>query len=138
MSVDNVFYDSNIIVYALSNDNQTKRNISLAAIKKHPPIISTQVLNECANVFLRKKGFSPKDTKKMVDLLAKFSDVALISIETIHIALDVMERYHLSYYDSLIIASAIQSDCNIVYSEDMQDGLVVDDKLTIVNVFNDS
>ena len=71
----------------------------------------------------------------MLNNISDFSHVCHISLETIHIALDVKARYGFSYYDCLIIASALQNDCTEVLSEDLQDGQIINGKLRIVNIF---
>ena len=48
----------------------------------------------------------------------------------------VAERYQLSFYDALIVAAALQTDCSTLYSEHMQDGLVIDERLRVRNPFN--
>lgn len=57
----------------------------------------------------------------------------MITIETIRLAWQVKSRYQLSYWDSLIVASALQSGCAILYTEDLSHGLVIDNSLRITN-----
>ena len=132
---DRVFFDTNVLIYAFSSDNQNKGHMAIEAIKKFPPIISTQVLSECANVFLRKKRFSLSITREMLNFISDFSHICQISLETIHFALNIQEKYGFSYYDCLIIASALQSNCTKIFSEDMQSEQMIEGKLQIVNIF---
>ena len=41
----------------------------------------------------------------------------------------------LGFYDSALLASALLADCDTFFSEDMQNGLVIEDQLTICNPF---
>lgn len=54
---------------------------------------------------------------------------------TIVKAIDLVEQRHFSYWDSLIISAALRTNCNILYTEDLQNGQVIDNKLTISNPF---
>lgn len=54
---------------------------------------------------------------------------------TLFAASDLRDRYSLSYWDSVIVASALETGAEILYSEDMQDGLLVNNQLRIVNPF---
>jgi predicted nucleic acid-binding protein len=62
-------------------------------------------------------------------------EIALITEERIREALALHDRLHFSYYDSLMIASALSCNCKYLISEDMQDGQIINGKLKIVNVF---
>jgi predicted nucleic acid-binding protein len=58
-----------------------------------------------------------------------------ITLDTHGEALAIAERYSYRIYDALIVASALEARCAILYSEDMQDGQVIDGRLTIRNPF---
>jgi predicted nucleic acid-binding protein len=61
--------------------------------------------------------------------------VELVTLPTVHVALDIRERYGFSWYDSLIVAAALESNCDLLYSEDMQHGQIIEGRLSIVNPF---
>ena len=130
---DNIFIDSNVILYAFSKNKRKKERAK--NIIKNRGNISIQVLNEVSNTLFKKSKLEPTVVKKSIDLLIKYFQVYEVKIYTIYRALDLKERYKFSYYDSLIIASAIENGCDILYSEDMQHKQVIDDKLTIINPF---
>ena len=130
---DNIFIDSNVVLYAFSK-NKRKKEIAKNIIRNRGNI-SIQVLNEVSNTLFKKSKLEPTIVKKSIDLLIKYFQVYEVKIYTIFRALDLKERYKFSYYDSLIIASAIENGCDILYSEDMQHKQVIDDKLTIINPF---
>ncbi len=100
------------------------------------PSISVQLLNEFLNVSLRKRGL-PWD--EIEELLAAINSLAAhvrpMDMQLHRRGREISKRYRLGVYDSMIIASALLDDCDILYSEDMQHGLVIDNRLTIVNPF---
>ena len=61
--------------------------------------------------------------------------VELITLATVHVALEIRERYGFSWYDSLIVAAALESGCELLYSEDMQHGQVIEGRLRVINPF---
>ncbi|HHH18939.1 MAG TPA: PIN domain-containing protein [Campylobacterales bacterium] len=63
--------------------------------------------------------------KTLQENVLSIASVADLNYQTYEIAFRVRQKYNVSYWDSLVVASALQSDCEILYSEDMQDGLVV-------------
>lgn len=127
------FIDTNIVIYSLGTDS-TKAHIA-APLFIGSPTISTQVLSETANVAFKRLSLSLAETRTLITTLEAMCRVEVISMGAIHTALDIRERYGLSWYDSLIVASALEADCDILYSEDMQNGQEIDGRLRIVNPF---
>jgi predicted nucleic acid-binding protein len=127
------FLDSNILVYLMDKD-LVKREIVLAFVSKKY-IISTQVVAENVNACMRSLKLSKeKSYNHGIELLEKFN-VVLLNPSTFHSAFKISNKYQLSWWDSLIVSSALENNCEILYSEDMQDGLVIESKLTIINPF---
>jgi predicted nucleic acid-binding protein len=87
------------------------------------------------NVLKRKFSLEYSQIQNTVRELSEQFEIALVSVNTIEIALNLAERYRYSYFDSLILASACETGCQILYSEDLQDGQQIDNQLTIVNPF---
>lgn len=132
---DKYFIDSNILIYAHNDLNAVKTEKAQELIEQLTPTVSTQVLNEFSNAF-RKKFHT--DWAIIRDMLSEVSDNTLLhknDLTTVLKATDIAERYRYSFYDSQIIAAAIESDCTILYSEDMQNGHLIDGKIKIVNPF---
>ena len=126
------FVDTNIVVYAFESGNKSER--ALAALTG--ATISVQVLNEFAAVCLRKLRYD----RPMLDLLVSEIRAQVDSIvpvtEAIHdLAREIVFRYKLGLYDSVLISAALLADCDTFYSEDMHDGLVIEGSLTIRNPF---
>ena len=124
--------DTNVVVYAFIDDprNQIARSLLTKA-----PRLSVQVLNEFTRVARRKLAFDWQKIDAAVIELAGLSTIISLSLSVHHTGRRVAERYQLGIYDALIIAAALESGCDTLYSEDMQDGLVIDDRLTIRDPF---
>lgn len=137
---DKYFIDTNIFVYAFNNDNPEKNKIAIGLIKsaiiEHRGCISYQVIQEFINVSTKKfeVPLSIIDCKKYLDsVLVPLCEV-FTSVELYHRALEMMERWQYSFYDSLIITAAVKADCKILYTEDLQHNQRIQ-SLTIINPF---
>ena len=135
------FVDTNVWLYALiDSDNSSKTHIArdLLLNQSRPIITSTQVINEVCVNLIRKAGVGEETVRELT--VAFFSRYeVLLTTETLLLeASRLRERHSLSYWDSLIVAAALQGNAATLFSEDMQDGLVVDGTLTLSNPFNQS
>lgn len=133
---DKAFLDTNIIIYSYSQDEPEKRNCARACSQAYESWISTQVLNETVNTLKRKFSLDYHQIRAVVDELSQQTKLIVVSLDTIRKALGIAERYQYSYFDSLIIASALEAGCNRLYSEDMQDGQRIDNTLALINPFS--
>ncbi len=129
-----VFVDTNVLVYAVA-DAQPKRAIAQSLLSENEIVVSTQVISEFVAVCLRKRILSGADTIKAAREFLDILRVTTLSKTTVEAALDLMETHRFSYWDSLIIAAAIESGCSLLYSEDLQDGQFISQRLTIRNPF---
>ena len=134
MAAAKAFIDSNVILYLLSKD--TKKADAAEAVLRAGGLISVQVLNEIANVALRKIGMSWAETNQFLASIRSLCAIESLTVETHDRGRDVAERYGLSVYDSMIVAAALLAGCTVLYSEDMQHGLVMDKQLRVANPFN--
>lgn len=133
MSGAEFFFDTNVVLYLLSADSaKADRAEELLAIGG---IISVQVLNEFAAVASRKLGMSWPEIREVLAQIRVVCPVEPMSVDTHDKAVQVAERYGLSIYDALIVAAALLAGCATLYSEDMQDGQVIERQLTIRNPF---
>ena len=139
---DKVFIDSNIWLYALiedqNSDDEFKHILAKKLLLKNDNIeISTQVVNEVAINLMRKANKDNDYIFELIqDLISTYKVHSQTSVELITAA-SLRLIYSFSYWDSLIVASAINNGCTILYSEDMQDGLQVHNKLEIINPLRD-
>jgi predicted nucleic acid-binding protein len=83
----------------------------------------------------RKYGISFEKLQILSDIFWRKFKVALLRKSSVDKALSVANQYKYSYWDSLIIASALENKCKILYTEDMQDGQIIEGKLKIENPF---
>jgi len=133
MSGTEFFFDTNVVLYLLSADPaKADRAEELLAIGG---VISVQVLNEFAAVASRKLGMSWPEIREVLAQIRVVCPVEPMSVDTHDKALQLAERYGLSPYDALIVAAALLAGSTTLYSEDLQDGLVIERQLTIRNPF---
>lgn len=128
-----VFIDTNILLYLLSADHDKADRAEL--IVQAGGLISVQVLNEMANIPLRKLAMSWREINEVLSLIRSLCPTVPLTIETHDRGRLVAERYGLSVYDAMIVAAALLGGCETLYSEDMQNGLLIDQQLRICNPF---
>jgi len=137
---DSVFLDTNIFVYTFDHTAPRKRQqanqLVAEAIETGRGVISFQVVQEFLNVATRKfkTPLSPADCRTYVDRVLAPLCTVWPSIPLYHRALEVLDRWGFSLYDSLVIAAAKEAGCSELCSEDLQNGQVLGD-LTITNPF---
>jgi len=132
---DKVFIDTNILIYFATDKTEKSEIIVNKLYECEYSFISIQVLNEFNNTCFKKSLLKPDEIEFAVKEYSTMFNVAILNIDTILGALRIKQKYSFSYYDSLIISTALQNDCKILYSEDMQHLQRFDDKLTIINPF---
>ena len=128
------FIDTNILLYLMSEDSNKADRAE--TIVRAGGTISVQVLNELANVTHRKLAMSWMEINELLSLIRSLcSSIEPLTIETHDLGKLIAERYKLSVYDAMIVAAALLGGCETLYSEDMQDGLLIDNQLRICNPF---
>jgi predicted nucleic acid-binding protein len=132
---DTVFPDSNIMVYSYSNSELNKREIARKLIADSNSFISTQVLQELCNTITRKFKFNYDQAATTIKECCQNNNLHTNTENTILQACQIAERHGFSFYDCMIIAAAIESNCTVLYSEDLQDGQIIEGKLTVKNPF---
>jgi predicted nucleic acid-binding protein len=123
------FLDTNIFVYALDSaaprkKGTTAKSLLRKVIEDRNGAASYQVIQELVNVVLRKfeVPLSHADLGDFIDNSFRRMLVIHSSLQLFHGAMAVQARYRLSWYDSIIVAAAIESGCTKLFSEDMQHG----------------
>jgi predicted nucleic acid-binding protein len=131
---DKAFFDTNVFVYAIIQDDP--RSDHAEELIAQGGTVSVQVLSEFAAVARRKTKMPWVEIRRALDgIKALCPDPLPITLDTHQDALAIAERYGYRIYDALIVASALEARCTILYSEDMQDGQVIEKRLTIRNPF---
>lgn len=126
------FVDTNVVLYLL--DEGTKADRAEAILGKGPRI-SVQVLNEAMVNCRRKAGLSWGETGAFLSGVQALCPVDDLTLQTHEVGRALAERYGFSVYDSMIVSAALIAKCTTLWTEDMQDGLLVEDQLRIVNPF---
>ena len=134
----NCFADTNLIVYTVDPDEPEKRRHSKdllnQIINRHTLVLSPQSLNECYRVVTEKRDLMPRsEARRFVDAWRPYC-TAPYDLEVTREAWRVQDRYGLSWWDCMLLGSAIRARCEIFLSEDMQHEQTVD-SLTILNPF---
>ncbi len=132
-----VFLDSNIIVYAYSEDEPEKQAIAYSLCSLPDRWISTQVMIEFSNIARRKMGKEwPAITQALLEISKNFQLLTTNS-DTIILASQLAARYQLNWFDSLIVAAGLEAGATLLYSEDLNDSQVFEKQLKVVNPFKE-
>jgi predicted nucleic acid-binding protein len=118
----------------LEGNDTHKRRIAEDLLSSNP-VISSQVISEFVNVIRRLRDVSKYQLIIETACLFRYCPIVPVSHSILQRAAQFIARYDFQVFDSIIVASAVESGCEILYSEDMHQGLIVDGQLTIVNPF---
>ena len=127
------FFDTNVLLYLLSGDI-TRADRAEAALATGG-VLSVQVLNEFASVAMRKIHMPLDEIREVLATVRALCKIVPITEATHDKGIEIADRYGLSIYDAMIVASALIADCEILLSEDIQEGQVFDGALKIQNPF---
>ena len=127
------FLDSNVILYLASG--QPAKADRAEELVASGGTISVQVLNEIANVARRKMGMSWAETRDFLSMVRGLFKVEPVTLEIHDAGVHLAERYRLSVYDAMIASAALLAECDTLFLEDLQDGLLVKGRLRVVNPF---
>ncbi len=134
------FVDSNVLIYSYDSRQPRKQQLASDLLKAlwatNAAAISPQVINESLNTLLRLyRDVEPAQTTR--ERLRPYFGWIKSSIDEplVRAAWLVSDRYGVSHWDGLIVAAAQRARCDVLYSEDMQAGMVFDSTLRVVNPF---
>jgi predicted nucleic acid-binding protein len=131
------FFDTNVLVYADDKSAPAKQRRSVELVAEHrrskSGVVSYQVLQEYFVTVTRKLRLDPAIARRKIELIAEF-DVAAPDLNDILAAIDLHRLHNISFWDALILRSAKNSGCSVLYSEDMQASRMIEG-LQIVNPF---
>lgn len=131
------FFDTNVLVYADDKAAPAKQRRALDLLAEHrragTGVVSLQVLQEYFVTVTRKLHVDVRIARRKVELLAEF-DVAAPEVADILAAIDLHRIHGFSFWDALVVRSAKQAGCRVLYSEDLQDARELDE-VRFVNPF---
>jgi predicted nucleic acid-binding protein len=133
MSDAEPFFDTSVLLYLLSSESEKADRVE--TLLAESGVISVQVLNEFTTVATRKLAMPLADVREILDTVRGICRTEALTVDDHDRAGEVMERYKFSFYDSVIVASALRAACQILYTEDLQHGQVIEQQLKVVNPF---
>jgi predicted nucleic acid-binding protein len=133
MSGADSFFDTSVLIYLLSSDSEKADRVE--ALLAESGTISVQVLNEFTAVASRKLDMPLDEIREVLDTVRDICRTEPLTVEDYDLACDMRERYKFSFYDSVIIASALNANCTTLYSEDLQHGQIIKKQLRLINPF---
>lgn len=133
------FFDTNILIYAIAEPAVARPDVRTPRAEKlllAGGVISVQILNEFASVARRKLAMPWPEVKEALQAIRVLCPAPVSVTLAVHdLAVGLVDRYGFSIYDALVAAAALKARCTVLYSEDFQDGQVLEGKLTIRNPF---
>ena len=133
MSGADSFFDTSVLLYLLSADADKADRVE--GLLERSGVVSVQVLNEFTAVATRTLGLSFDEVREILGTVRRVCTTQPLTAEHHDQGIEIAERYRFSFYDSVIIASALSARCKTLYSEDLQHRQIVEKQLTVINPF---
>jgi len=129
------FIDTNVWLYAFITEDEPKTKKAQAIIKGCEPVVSTQVINEVCTNLIKKAEFPEHKINQLIETF--FAEYRVVESDKgiMLAASQLRKEYSLSFWDSTILAAALEAGVSILYSEDMQTDLIVRKYLRVINPF---
>jgi predicted nucleic acid-binding protein len=128
------FFDTNVLIYSVAKDDP--RSDTAEALLAAGGVVSAHVLNEFVAVTRRKLAMSWTDVTEALDAIRTLCPSPVpITVETHDTAVRIAQQYGYHIYAALVAAAALEAKCDTLYTEDLQAGQLIDDRLTIQNPF---
>jgi len=132
---DRNFIDTNILIYLYSQESGKQNKILSLLNRDEIFVISTQIIMEFCNVLVKKLKYTKSELDIAIEDFYRNFEISLINQKTIKKALEIYVIYKYSLFDCLVISTALEANCSIIYSEDMQHNQMIDNKVKIINPF---
>ena len=126
--------DTNILIYSHDENAIDKRNIARDLIVRSP-VVCTQVVSEYISVLKRILNIHKSMIINACIPNLKYCQIQAIGIKALQMAENLIQRYDFQLFDAIIVASALENNCEILYTEDIQHKMEIDKRLSIVNPF---
>jgi predicted nucleic acid-binding protein len=130
---NSVAVDTNVLLYLHNKSDDRKRRIAENILADNPKI-PAQVISEYLNVTRRLLDLSKTEIVKQCADLLQDCEIIPMSYQTLTDASNIVDKHNFQIFDSIIIAAALQANCSVLYSEDMQHGFVIR-SMTVLNPF---
>ena len=128
------FIDTNIWLYALLDTGEAEKSLrAKELLEQTEPILSTQVVNELCVNLIKKAGFTEEQISQLIEALYEKYPVVEMDENILLTASQLRQEYSFSFWDSMVAACALIAEVENLYSEDMQDGLIIRESLKIKN-----
>ena len=129
---DRAFFDTNVLVYVVGQKDE--RTAKAEALVANGGVVNLQVLNELASVSRRTLGMSWEEIGDALAAIRVLCPSPMpLTIDTHDAGVRIAGKYRFQFYDALIAAAALEAECSTLYSEDFQDGQVIEGRLTVRN-----
>ncbi|MBI5323837.1 MAG: PIN domain-containing protein [Ignavibacteriae bacterium] len=132
---DKIFVDSNIWLYAFMSEKSVKHDKAITIISNSDVYLNIQVINEVCYNLLKKSNYNNNEISELIYNFNKMYTIFNIGIPTLLNATSLRHKYKSSFWDSLILASALENNCNILLTEDISGADFIEKKLKVVNPF---
>jgi len=133
---DRVFLDTNALVYFISDEKKKKVRAREIIFSSEEVYVSSQIISEFISVCFSKKLLSADEIISIVNKLIEALNFVAVEESTIKKALQIKHNLGFSFWDCLVISSALENNCSILYTEDLQEGQSIENALTIINPFS--
>lgn len=132
--------DSNLLIYALLMDEIKHRYEMMVDLLKQSLntdlFVSIQVIEEVHRVLIRKYDLKDSLIKNIISsTILPIANLQQTDLNVYEEAFDIREKYSISFWQSLIVATSLIANCSVLYSEDMAHGILIKDRLKIINPF---
>jgi predicted nucleic acid-binding protein len=132
--MNKIALDSNVLIYNHSLDHADKRLIARSFFKEKP-VVSSQAISEYLNVMKREFKIEKNDLMRICSSWLEKCYVQPVVFSTIKLSQYLISKYDFQMFDGIIVAAALEANCDILYSEDMHHGQIIENSLKIVNPF---
>lgn len=123
------FVDTNIWIYAIDASDSRKSTGASSLIhslsKLGAGILSVQTLGEFSSICTKKLGLSPAQVNDLIQAMDPFPVVAY-GRHTIQESLALMSRTSISFWDAVMVSTAREANCTVIYTEDLNHNQVIE------------
>lgn len=126
--------DTNVMLYGIDLDAPDKLEIAVSLLDRSP-VICSQNLSEFINVLLKRWKYPKEKIGMIITEVLNTCELFPNTQSTYLKGVELANKYQFQLFDAIIIASALESGCDTLYTEDLQHKQVVENKLAIINPF---